>query len=58
VSCSRGHKQSKQIPYGQKRGLFWCGGCDRALVPEVPSKKRERQNAKRQIREERKSSTS
>jgi hypothetical protein len=50
VTCSRGHRKSKKLPYGAKKGRYWCDGCDAQLVPSNPSKRRERQKAKKEIK--------
>lgn len=53
MSCKK-HRVPKKKPYGSKRGVYWCHGCDAALVPDAPSKKRERQVAKQAIAKEKK----
>lgn len=45
-----GHKP-KSLPYGSKKGLHWCSNCDHSHVNGV-SKKRERQKAKKLIKDE------
>lgn len=50
MSCKE-HRKPKRPPYGSKRNVGWCHGCDAALVPDEPSKKRERQASKAAIRE-------
>jgi len=46
-------RKQKTLPYGATRGLFWCCACDTDTVPSWSKsiKKRERQKAKREIRE-------
>ena len=39
----------KSKPYGGKRALHWCDGCDAELVPPQPKKSRERHAARREI---------
>lgn len=47
--CAKGHRHPNHKPYGGKRGVYWCYGCDAALVPNEPSKKAERAMAKRKL---------
>lgn len=47
-SCGR---KPKKLPYGSKKGLFWCSNCDAGHSNGV-SKKKERQKAKKKIRDE------
>ena len=57
MSC-KNHKAPRKLPYGATKGLFWCWGCDTALVPEWYGKKSkhikraERNKAKNNIRKE------
>lgn len=52
------HRKPRKLPYGATRGKYWCHCCDAALVPEWKGskpkniKKRERQRAKREIKNE------
>lgn len=52
------HKYPKSLPYGATKGVYWCHGCDAALVPEwlrpnpKSIKKSERAKAKQEIRKE------
>ncbi len=56
MACEKGHRRSKRRPYGSRRGLYWCWGCDAEVVPDSfgphpkPIKKAERQRAKREIK--------
>ena len=58
MGCKKGHKKPKKLPYGATKGRFWCWRCDADLVPEwygprpKAIKKRERQKARRDIRQE------
>lgn len=48
-------KKPKQLPYGSRRGKYWCFGCDANLVGDYvvkPIKKSERQKAKKLIKNE------
>lgn len=49
--CSICGGRPKKIPYGSKKGKFWCSKCDRAHANGV-NKKKERQRAKRNIGKE------
>lgn len=47
------HKFRRKLKtYGAKRTREWCHQCDAQLVVPEPSKRRERQKAKKLIREE------
>jgi hypothetical protein len=45
-----GHKP-KKIPYGSKKGKFWCSTCDAGHANGI-SKKRERSSASKLIKKE------
>ena len=49
--CPACGKKPKSIPYGGIRTKFWCGKCDCGHALEV-NKKRERQKAKKEIKEQ------
>lgn len=51
MRCSKGHRRPKKLPYGAKKGRYWCIDCDAELVPSRPSKTRERQKAKKEIKD-------
>jgi hypothetical protein len=54
MRCKKGHKTPKKLPYGATKGKFWCWGCDADLVSSwtKPIKKRERQKAKKKIKDD------
>lgn len=50
LSC-KGKSNVKTRPYGaDKRTRSWCDGCDKEYVAPEPSKKAERQRARRDIK--------
>ena len=53
--CKNGHRRTpKHIPYGGKRGKYWCRICDQEKVPDYAYKNRKktaRQKGKRETKD-------